>query len=298
MLMAWVLYSLLLYFLGRALMPGWITFMENHRLTDSNYNGERIPTAGGLFIVMMFLIHSLVVQGIAYGKPAAGSQGMNLALSNVYTLGAVTVAFLGFLDDTVGNKTPKGFTGHWRLWKEHRVVSTGTVKAGGVAIAAMLFVLRGDTDLSAPWGWVALQWLCIVLAANGINLLDTRPGRAFKGFGALYLLAIAVMMLNDQGHRQDFLVMSLPVLVSMALLLGADLKGQIMLGDTGANLLGFVLGCWIVQATGWKLQLLLLVGFILLHAITWRHSLSRLIDNHRWLSWLDSLGRESGPKQN
>ncbi|WP_282935722.1 hypothetical protein [Paenibacillus sp. RC67] len=299
MLMIWLLYGMIMVGLVRGILPGWMRFMDNHKLTECNFAGERIPTAGGLLIWLMLLVHTMIMKVVAYfnGDTLISNLDINPFLLNEFVLASSLVVFLGFLDDTVGNKTFKGFAGHWKLWKEHGVVSTGLLKAGGISLASMLFILHGGSEIREPILWVGGQYLLIVLATNGINLLDTRPGRAIKGFGVLFILLAAALLIDHPSRWQEFLVLSLPVLVSVLVLAIPDLKGNMMLGDTGANLLGFVLGCWAVYITDWKLQLLLLAFFIALHGITWRVSLSKLIDSNRVLSYLDWLGRDSGPNK-
>ncbi len=299
MLMVWLLYTVIMFGLGWTLLPGWMRFMINHKLTDCNYAGERIPTAGGIVICLLLLIHSVIIKGAAYlgGNTFIPSLFAKQSLLNEFTLAAIVVVFLGFLDDAVGHKSFKGFAGHWRLWKEHRVVSTGVLKATGVSMAALLFIFHDSAVLRQPIYWIAVQCLLIVLASNSINLLDTRPGRALKGFGILVVVLAAALPSGESAKWQELMIMALPILVAAAVLLVPDLRGRIMLGDTGANLLGFAMGCWIVQVTGWKLQLLLLLVFVVLHGITWRLSLSKIIDSNRVLSWFDGLGRGSRPNK-
>lgn len=297
MLIIGLLYSLILCGLGRGMLPGWIRFMNNHKLTDSNYAGERIPTAGGLLIWLLLLLHTLIVKA-AFSLDGEGAFAViqsewNSSLLDELVLATSVVAFLGFLDDAAGDKTFKGFAGHWRLWKERGLISTGLVKAGGVSLASLLFIVQDSSVFQRPWKELGLPFLLVVLATNGINLLDTRPGRALKGFGSLFFLLIAAMLLGHSASWNTLAVLALPVLVSALILIGPDLRGKVMLGDTGANLLGFVYGCWVIQVTGWKVQLLLLTVFGILHGVTWRVSLTRIIDNNRVLSWLDWLGRGS-----
>ena len=98
-----------------------------------------------------------------------------------YLLG---VAFLGFLDDSLGRgeraDAPRGWRGHARALREGRL-STGAIKAiGALALAAYVVSGRGLES----WRYLADVAL-LVLATNAFNLLDLRPGRAEKGLALL-----------------------------------------------------------------------------------------------------------------
>ena len=98
-----------------------------------------------------------------------------------YLLG---IAFLGFLDDALGQgaaaATPRGWRGHWRALREGSL-STGAIKAiGALALAAYVVSGRGLED----WRYLADVAL-LILATNLFNLLDLRPGRAEKGLALL-----------------------------------------------------------------------------------------------------------------
>ena len=98
-----------------------------------------------------------------------------------YLLG---IAFLGFLDDALGQgaaaRRPRGWRGHWRALRAG-TLSTGAIKAiGALALAAYVVSGRGLED----WRYVADVAL-LILATNLFNLLDLRPGRAEKGLALL-----------------------------------------------------------------------------------------------------------------
>jgi len=89
----------------------------------------------------------------------------------------IGVAFLGFLDDSLGRGevagAPRGWRGHARALREGRL-STGAIKAvGALALAAYVVSGRGLES----WRYLADVAL-LILATNAFNLLDLRPGRA------------------------------------------------------------------------------------------------------------------------
>ncbi|UQZ82032.1 Glycosyl transferase family 4 [Paenibacillus konkukensis] len=303
--MGWAMQFVCWVMLGKALLPAAMKFMSAHGLTDRNYRGESIPTSGGLMIWLLLVCQALWYKlAAAFGltEAAMGTGAASLAEKLPVSLAgaASMVALAGFIDDTVGHKAYKGFAGHFRLWKERRVISTGAVKAGATGIAALWIIVPegGGSGAGPAVLGLALQWLLIGLTTNAINLLDTRPGRALKGFAliAAVLLAVMAASANKEGFGGGIIPSLLPVIAACAVLAQPDLKGELMLGDTGSNLLGFLLGAWIALCFGWKLQaaaVLLLAG---LHAVTWRLSLSKLIERNRFLQWVDWLGRDTAGK--
>jgi UDP-N-acetylmuramyl pentapeptide phosphotransferase/UDP-N-acetylglucosamine-1-phosphate transferase len=64
-----------------------------------------------------------------------------------------------------------------------------------------------------------------------------------------------------------------------------------MLGDTGANYLGFALGCWLVMFAPEWLQLLSICLLVYLHWYAEKSSITKAIEHNRVLQWIDRLGR-------
>ena len=85
--------------------------------------------------------------------------------------------------------------------------------------------------------------------ANLANLLDRAPGRVAK---VALLLALPVALVAGVDER-----MAGPVVIVGATLalLWPDLREQLMLGDTGANVLGATLGLAVVLTTAFGLAL-------------------------------------------
>jgi UDP-GlcNAc:undecaprenyl-phosphate GlcNAc-1-phosphate transferase len=199
-----------------------------------------------------------------------------------YLLG---VAFLGFLDDALGeggrSAAPRGWRGHARALREGRL-STGAIKAiGALALAAYVVSGRGLES----WAYLADVAL-LILATNAFNLLDLRPGRAEKG---LALLGLGLCL----GAWTIAPLELLGIFVGAALV-GAwfTLRERAMLGDTGSNLLGAIAGVWLLTTlggTGRPIALALLVALTVFGEL---RSISSSIESVPPLRWLDSLGRE------
>lgn len=83
----------------------------------------------------------------------------------------------------------------------------------------------------------------------------------------------------------------MPVYIGAYVLLGPDLRAELMIGDTGANMLGFAIGCWVILGSAWQLQAVLIVFMLVLHIMAWRSSVSQSIEANRLLLWFDLLGR-------
>lgn len=198
-----------------------------------------------------------------------------------YLLG---VAFLGFLDDSLGRgaavDAPRGWRGHARALREGKL-STGAVKAlGALALAAYVVSGRGLES----WRYLA-DVVLLILATNLFNLLDLRPGRVEKALGLLGLgLCLGAWTLAPLELLGIF---AGPALVGAAF----TLREQAMLGDTGSNLLGAVAGVWLLTTLGPDARLIALAVVVGLTIYGELRSISAAIERIPPLRRLDSLGR-------
>jgi hypothetical protein len=196
----------------------------------------------------------------------------------------VGIAFLGFLDDSLGRggaaATPRGWRGHWAALRAGSL-STGAIKAiGALALAAYVVSGRGLED----WRYVADVAL-LILATNLFNLLDLRPGRAEK---ALVLLGAGLSLGAWTFAPLELLgIFAGPVLVGAWL----TLREKAMLGDTGSNLIGAVAGVWLLTILGGEARLAALAVVLALTIYGELRSISGTIESVPPLRWLDSLGR-------
>lgn len=194
------------------------------------------------------------------------------------------IAFLGFLDDALGQgeraTAPRGWRGHWAALRAGSL-STGAIKAiGALALAAYVVSGRGLED----WRYLADVAL-LILATNLFNLLDLRPGRAEKGLALLGAgLCLGVWTLAPLELLGIFVG---PILVGAWL----TLREQAMLGDTGSNLIGAVAGVWLLTTLGGDARLVALAAVAALTIYGELRSISKAIESVPPLRWLDSLGR-------
>ena len=196
------------------------------------------------------------------------------ALLHAFAIAAF--AALGLLDDLRGSRAHTGLRGHVTALVRERKVTTGLLKlVGGAATGVAIAWLARPRFPEA-----LLDGALVALAANLINLLDLRPGRALKGFalGALALVPAA----GFPGM--------LPLIAVMLPAAGyapADLRARMMMGDTGSNALGAALGVTAVLHLEWGARLAILTLLLGLHLASERVSFSRVIERHPMLRFLD-----------
>ena len=196
----------------------------------------------------------------------------------------IGIAFLGFLDDALGQGeragAPRGWRGHARALFEGRL-STGAIKAIG-ALALAAYVVSGR-------GLQAFDYLAdvalLILTTNLFNLLDLRPGRAEKG---LILLGAGLCLGAWTTDPLQLLgIFAGPVLVGMWF----TLRERAMLGDTGSNLIGAIGGVWLLTTLGGDGRLIALAAVAALTIYGELRSISKAIESIPPLRSLDSLGR-------
>lgn len=234
------------------LLPGGGTA----RWQRTNHRGVPVSLASGPALALA------VAAGAALPQPSAAVAGL--------VAGAV-----GAYDDAVGGRDDaKGFRGHLGALRRGRLTA-GVVKVAGIGGAGLVSVAllpgrRSPVD-------ILLGGATVAGAANLLNLLDLRPGRALKAGG----LAAA-------GLRQPGLV------AAAAALLPGDLGERTMLGDAGANAFGAVLGLALVERPGSRrASAATLAALVALTAASEFMSYSRVIDAVLPLRALDRLGRRT-----
>jgi hypothetical protein len=217
------------------------------------------------------------------------------------TLGA---GAFGAVDDLRESGTSKGLRGHLGELARGRL-TTGGLKVLGIGgtglVAAALAVPCPPPAVimhvrpSSPGASVHDHGRCggrvldILIAggliagtANLLNLFDLRPGRAIK----VVLLAAPAALARTPAAR----------LVAVAAGTGAgllpiDLSEQAMLGDTGANAAGALLGTAAAAGLGRRGRVLVLLGVGALTLASEKISFTTVIARTPGLRELDALGR-------
>jgi glycosyl transferase family 2 len=195
---------------------------------------------------------------------ACGPQGVNFRGLRLPLVGwkvgiaggptVAAIAAVGLADD-LWSGPERGFRAHLRSRR-----TTGVLKLVGIPAIGLLATRRASGAL------------LVGLAANALNQLDTRPGRALKAY-----LAAAVAVDAPLGIA--------------VLLLPYDLREMSMLGDAGSNALGGLLGLKSVERfteRGRWVAIGALAGLTLLGE---RTSIGAWIERTPGVSWVDGLGR-------
>jgi hypothetical protein len=178
--------------------------------------------------------------------------GWKVGIANGPAVAAV--AAIGLADD-LWSGPERGFRAHL-----DRGRTTGVLKLVGIPMVGLLATRRVSGAL------------LVGLAANFLNQLDTRPGRALKAY-----LAAAVPL-------------DAPVGIAV-LLLPYDLREMAMLGDAGSNALGALLGLNSVKRFTGRGQWVAIGALAGLTLVGERTSIGAWIERTPGLSWIDRLGR-------
>jgi hypothetical protein len=175
-------------------------------------------------------------------------------LGAVLALHEPAVAAIGLADD-LWSGPERGIRAHLRAGR-----TTGTLKLVGIPLVGLV----RTRSLSGA--------LAVALAANFWNQLDTRPGRALKAYLALAPAARAP--------------------VGLAVLLAPyDLREMGMLGDSGSNALGAMLGLSSVSRMGTRSRWSLVGALAALNLLGETRSLNELIDRTPGVRAVDRMGR-------
>lgn len=279
-MLSWMLGLIVYMFLCFVTIKITGRFLTAHQITAANYKGTMIPIGMGLYLWIMMLLYFMFIQ-LCSRLAILSLLPDELDLFTLYVFALTVIAWLGWMDDTIGNTEIKGWAAHWTHWRKHGTTSTGLCKAGGACILALWLVVQIYSSIT----FAILQFAVIILMTNAVNLFDLRPGRALK----FYFIWTPLLMIFST--LQQILIFVLPILIAAAILLPMDLKARAMMGDTGSNLLGFSLGfglAWTAPLWG-----LVTVASILiwLHWLAARGSITSMLQKQQLLNWLDNVGR-------
>jgi UDP-N-acetylmuramyl pentapeptide phosphotransferase/UDP-N-acetylglucosamine-1-phosphate transferase len=239
------------------------------RWRKPNRRGRSLPVTLGWALALGIAVAGWVVRQQVLAIGLSDSQAGEL-------LAAAIVFLAGVVDDGYGGAV-RGLRGHLRA------LLNGQLTTGGVKVAAALLA----SAITVAWTprehlWANLLALVAIAGCTNIwNGLDVAPGRAIKGF----LIVAVVLLVVD---LRPFLVVWTGAATAV---LWPDLRGRGMLGDSGANLLGFLAGAEIVRRLPeiWLLPAALIV--IGLNVLAETLTFTRTIEAIPPLRWFDRLGR-------
>jgi UDP-N-acetylmuramyl pentapeptide phosphotransferase/UDP-N-acetylglucosamine-1-phosphate transferase len=192
----------------------------------------------------------------------------------------------GALDDLAGDSSSKGLRGHLAAARRGQV-TTGLIKVVGLAATGISTAWMVDRSPDRTGTMTTLLGGAVIAgSANMANLLDLRPGRALK---VVLLLAVPILSGGDRTARSTAMAGA-----AVGASLGAlpdDLAGRSMLGDTGANCAGALLGTALVARAGMRGRLVVLVALTALTLASEKVSFTKVIESTPGLRELDALGR-------
>jgi len=262
-------------FIGGVIAEGLLLFFLLNMLQESgavrkNYLGNDIPVSAGLSFPLAVMLVLL----------AFSVFGIHADQYHLFILGLISISFLGFIDDMLGQRDTLGFRGHFGALFRGRLTTGGLKAVGGGVIALFLAVFMGGA-----WWNIILNTLILALFTNMMNLLDLRPGRAVKGY-LLFLLVIGITGLG----RLDYVLLA-PLLGAVLCYFPQDLKARAMMGDAGSNVLGLSLGYLAVTSLSLTARIGFLVFLLAIHVYTEKFSLTQTIEKNVVLKTIDQLGR-------
>ena len=287
----------------------------------TNFHGATVSLRGGVAMAGAAVASAAVASALS-DQPRAALGGV------VASLGGGLAGYIDDVDQGAhdGGKVAKGLKGHLGALA-HGQVTTGVIKIAGIgasALAASSLVGSKATSVSGKAADLALNTVLIAGTANLANLLDLRPGRALKATvlvaaplsyfscaaakapasGASVTSATASVASGASGapsakpvspasasgaSAQRLLASGLNAAAITALV--EDLQETTMLGDTGANAAGALLGTSLAANDSWKLRLGTALGVVGLILASEKVSFSKVIAANPALNWLDQLWR-------
>jgi len=254
------------------IFPYLISLLIEAGCTRENFRGKLVPVGSGI----LFLVTTLIIIGLTPLISQLKTIYLGPMILPLLAL-ILGVGFLGLLDDLLGDRSVRGFVGHFRRLREGNV-TTGVLKALGSG-ALSLFIAW---PFSAGWFWLISNSLIIALSVNLFNLLDLRPGRALKVF---LVASFTLFVFGGQSWLGLFIGPAW-------LLLRADLEERTMLGDVGSNVLGAVVGFAFMVTLGELPKIISLAFLIFIQLFAEKYSISEFIAQRPILRRLDQLGRK------
>lgn len=274
----------------------------------TNFHGVTVSLRGGVAMAGAAVASAAVASALS-DQPRAALGGV------VASLGGGLAGYIDDVDQGAhdGGKVAKGLKGHLGALA-HGQVTTGVIKIAGIgasALAASALVGSKATSVGGKVADLALNTVLIAGTANLANLLDLRPGRALK---ATVLVATPLSYFSCAAAKtpasgasgaasatpaapasasgasaQRLLASGLNAAAITALV--EDLQETTMLGDTGANAAGALLGTSLAANDSWKLRLGTTLGVVGLILASEKVSFSKVIAANPALNWLDQLWR-------
>lgn len=239
-------------------VPKVISLLAAGGAVRRNFLGSEIPVGGGAVFPLVLFPGTVLLAW--FGMVSVGG-------AELFLLVLLAGWGVGVFDDWLGNRGPKGWAGHFGSLRRGRI-STGMVKVlfGG------LLGLWASEHLGREGPVMLLDAAVFGLAMNSVNLFDVRPGRA-----VIYFLAALGL---TAGFRVSFEGEKLLMMSAAAALafLPWDRAVRVMLGDSGANALGAVLGLGLAVSEPPMIRVWAALFLVVLQLVGERYSIGRFLD--------------------
>jgi UDP-N-acetylmuramyl pentapeptide phosphotransferase/UDP-N-acetylglucosamine-1-phosphate transferase len=246
------------------------------RWVRTNHQGEPVSLLEG----------PAVAAGLVLGTLAAAGSARSRLGHTTATVGALVFGLVDDLGEDTSTRS-KGLRGHLGAALRGDL-TTGALKVLGIGatgvLAAALAPPREPGSTARRAVDLVVDGAVVAGAANLVNLLDLRPGRALKAGSAAALVLSTTGTTAGSGPAGA-------VLGAAAAASPADLAGHDMLGDSGANALGALLGSAVVQGTSRPVRATVLLVLVCLTLASERVSFSQVIARTPWLDAVDRWGR-------
>jgi len=264
-------------------------------LERTNFHGRTVSLRGGVGAAA-----GAVTAGIEAGRLLQAGTGPSPRVGLAATLAAAAGGCAGLVDDLDagahdGDTPAKGLKGHLTALAHGRV-TTGALKiavigSGALVSGVLLARHRSPGTGARPPAVIiadaASSAVVIAAWANLLNLLDLRPGRALKT-----ACIVSTPLLAAPGRAGELSrLLAAGTLGTSLMALPEDLLENTMLGDTGANAVGALLGTALACHPHAAVRAGAALSGVSLILVSERVSFSRVITDTPVLAALDGLGR-------
>lgn len=254
------------------IIPLFQNLLVDSNCIRPNYKGEMIPVSMGIVFLPMIIINGIIVAFFTI-------DAISMLCLFLFIFGMMSMFFVGIIDDIIGNRDVSGLKGHFKSLFKGKL-TTGGFKAlfgGFVGLIISVAISKNIID-------IIINTLIIALSTNFMNLFDLRPGRAIK----IYLVIIITLFITLGGYIK---ILPLLILPNVLAYFKFDLKAKAMMGDTGSNVLGVSIGILIAFGYTLNIRIVWLAFLILIHLLTEKFSLTKIIEESKVLNFIDKLGR-------
>ena len=271
-------------------------------LERTNFHGRTVSLRGGVGAAAGAVMAAIEVGRLTRdaSAPALSAPRRGARVGLAATLATAAGGCAGLVDDLDagahdGDAPAKGLKGHLSALAQGRI-TTGALKIavigsgaliGGVLLARHRSAGAGGRPLAASAADAVSSAVAIASWANLLNLLDLRPGRALKAASIVSAPLLATPGADGEPTR----LLAAGTLGVSLTALPEDLLENTMLGDTGANAVGALLGTSLACHPRPVVRAGAALGAVGLILISEKVSFSRVIADTPVLAALDGLGR-------